>query len=256
MSKAARAVTDGAARLDIDQAETPLRSVGLLGGFRVRVSGSPMLLAGSSQRLVAYLALTEQMLPRPYVAGVFWPDLGEGQALAALRTAVWRLQSGGLLLIESSNQMLGLRQDVRVDYREELLLAKMVLRQPPGSALSGREQGMFLQDLLPGWYEDWVVTEREHYRQLRLHALEALCDHLRGLGRLAEAIDAAYAAVSGDPLRETAHRMLIGLFLAEGNVSEARRHYERLRTLLRLELDVEPSFGLNELTEAAGSGRS
>ena len=41
--------------------------------------------------------------------------------------------------------------------------------------------------------------ERERFHQLRLHALEALCDRLTTAGRYGEAIDAGLAAVTAEP---------------------------------------------------------
>jgi DNA-binding SARP family transcriptional activator len=86
-----------------------------------------------------------------------------------------------------------------------------------------------------------VLLERERFRQLRLHALERLCDRLTAQGRFAEATEAGLAAVAGEPLRESAHRALIRAYLAEGNPGEAVGQYERLRALLRDELGVSPS---------------
>ena len=96
-------------------------------------------------------------------------------------------------------------------------------------------------DLLPGWYDDWVIFERERIRQRLLHALEALSRRLVEVNRCAEAIDAAISAVSADPLRESANRVLIEAHLAEGNLIEARRTYERYRDSVGRELGVEPS---------------
>jgi len=59
-------------------------------------------------------------------------------------------------------------------------------------------------DLLPDWYDDWVLLEAEDWRQLRLHALEALAGRLIALGRWGEAANAAGAAVRAEPLRESA----------------------------------------------------
>ena len=57
----------------------------------------------------------------------------------------------------------------------------------------------------------------------------------------AEAILAALAAVSGDPLRESARSVLIRAYLAEGNRSEAHREFERYRGLMLGSLGVEPT---------------
>jgi DNA-binding SARP family transcriptional activator len=106
-------------------------------------------------------------------------------------------------------------------------------------------------DLLPGWYDDWVIFERERIRQRLLHALEALSRRLVAEGRCADAVEAAISAVSADPLRESANRVLIEAHLAEGNVVEARRVYERYRDTVRGELGVEPG---EQLTRLARTG--
>jgi DNA-binding SARP family transcriptional activator len=92
-----------------------------------------------------------------------------------------------------------------------------------------------------------VLLERERFHQLRLHALEALCDRLTTAGRYGEAIDAGLAAVTAEPLRESAHRVLIKAHLAEGNQGEADRQYQLCRRLLRDELGVDPSNALRAL---------
>ena len=86
-------------------------------------------------------------------------------------------------------------------------------------------------DLLPDWYDDdWVLVEREQYHQLRLHALEAMCARLTSIGRFGQAVQAGLAAVQGEPLRESAHYILIKAHLAAGNRWEATRQYEALPT--------------------------
>jgi two-component SAPR family response regulator len=78
-------------------------------------------------------------------------------------------------------------------------------------------------DLLPTWYDDWLVIDRERQRQTRLHALEEMSRWYVGTARFDNAIEAALQAIAGDPLRESAHRCLMRAHLAEGNLSEARR---------------------------------
>ena len=96
-------------------------------------------------------------------------------------------------------------------------------------------------DLLPDWYEEWLLVERESHRQLRLHALETLCERLTRVGRLHKALEVGLAAVAGEPLRESAHRAVVSVHLEEGNVSEAIRQYRLYRQLVGTELGIEPS---------------
>jgi len=96
-------------------------------------------------------------------------------------------------------------------------------------------------DLLPDLYEDWAVIEAEDWRQLRLHALEALAEQLTAAGRFGDAVEAARAAIQADPLRESAHATLIRVHLAEGNQSEALDAFTFYRALLHKELGLEPT---------------
>jgi len=105
-------------------------------------------------------------------------------------------------------------------------------------------------ELLPGWYDDWVIFERERVRQLRLHVLDALAERLIAQARYAEALEAALECARIEPLRESSNRLIIAIHLAEDNVAEAVRHYEFFRDLLRIELGIEPSPRLAGLLPA------
>lgn len=105
-------------------------------------------------------------------------------------------------------------------------------------------------DVLPSWDEDWILVERERHRQSRLHALEALSESLRAAGRHAEALQAALAAVAGESLRESAHRRVIEVHLAEQNPGEALRQYEIYRRLLHEELGLSPSDSIRHLVQS------
>jgi DNA-binding SARP family transcriptional activator len=110
--------------------------------------------------------------------------------------------------------------------------------------------GIDAVELLPGWYDDWVLLERERVRQQLLHALEALSqEHLRA-GRCAQAVEAAMVAVSADSLRESAQRVLLAAHLAEGNRAEARRIFDDYCDLLRRELGVEPGAEITTLMDS------
>jgi DNA-binding SARP family transcriptional activator len=101
--------------------------------------------------------------------------------------------------------------------------------------------------LLPDWYDDWVVIERERLRQLCLHALEQVSTDAREQGRYAQATEAGLGAVALEPLRESAHRVVIEAYLAEDNASEALRHYQLFERLLDSKLGLRPSPRLQEL---------
>jgi SARP family transcriptional regulator, regulator of embCAB operon len=141
---------------------------------------------------------------------------------------------------------------VAVDIRHAQALARRLLKPvviPDPSDHGMAAVAALSVDLLPDWYDDWVLTRAEDWRQLRLHALEALASRLTAVGRWAEAAIAAGAAVQAEPLRESAHAALIQVHLAEGNQSQAVREFARYRALLHAELGLEPTFRLRQLVE-------
>jgi DNA-binding SARP family transcriptional activator len=221
--------------------------VEMLSGFELLCEGERVSLTPSVQRLVAYLALHSRPLLRVHVAGVLWTDSSDERAGASLRSALWRLRRPAHMLISSTSTHLCLNPDVVVDVREAAEYARKLIDKSPDDALVGGDESRLTADLLPDWYEDWVIVERERFRQLRLHALESLCRRLMLAGRFARALETGLAAVAAEPLRESAHRALIRVHLAEGNRGEAVQQYERYRSLLQRELGVEPSSHMREL---------
>jgi DNA-binding SARP family transcriptional activator len=225
----------------------------LVGGFQLVDGDAQVALAEGSQRLLALLALRGRPTKRLLVAGTLWPDVTESRAYASLRSALSRLYGVVRDAVEVNPSDLRLASNVRVDLREAQALAHRLLDavdQPVGTAdLSGAAIAALSGELLPDWYEDWVLLEAEDWRQLRLHALEALAGLLTVAGRYGDAAAAALAAVRADPLRESAHAALIQVHLAEHNQSEALREFKRYQDLLRAELDIEPTAKLRELLQ-------
>jgi DNA-binding SARP family transcriptional activator len=226
--------------------------VGVLRGFRISRGGVVVRLPLASQRLVAFLALHERPLQRIHVAGSLWLDSSEEHASASLRTTIWRLGRHQADLIETSGSEVALAPSVDVDLRHVRNQARCALRQDRLESLSVDDvEGLCVAgDLLPDWYDDWVLMERERFRQLRLHALDSLCEALTAAGRYAAAIEAGHASVAAEPLRESGHRLLVAAYLAEGNPSEAIRQYRVFRNLLRSELGLEPSAHMEALVES------
>jgi len=222
----------------------------LLCGFDLRAAGQRMRLPLSGQRVVAFLALHDQPVQRLYVAGSLWLDAPEERASARLRTALWRLRQPQCCIVEATTTHLSLAPDIAVDVRDAVAAARRALRVGTVPDDPEVEELCLAGELLPDWYEDWVLIERERYRQLRLRALDALCERLTAADRLSDALDAGLAAVAGEPLRESAHRAVVRVHLAEGNVGEAIRQFRLCRRLLREQLGIEPSERMQALVRS------
>ena len=234
----------------------PVPQVGLLDGFTLRPGAGPARAAAGelprgAQRLVAYLCLSRRPA-RPAVAGTLWPDVGEEQAHASLRSALWRLRGAAPGLVDARGGALTLAPGVLVDVQRLQDWARQVQDPLVAAEELPWPETALLGDLLPGWYDEWLLLERERLRQLRLHALEALACRLLVAGRHGEAAQAAHLAIAADQLRESAHRTLVQVHLAEGNVVAAVRTYQRFQALLRAELGVAPTDQMTRLVHGLG----
>lgn len=228
----------------------PVLAVRLLDGFELLVGDQPVPIIPSSQRLLACLALHGGPVTRTTLAATLWPDAPERRAAACLRSALWRLVTPPHALIKGTKDTLRIGPDVEVDVASvRRYVTGPAATEPPVSvaALSA--------DLLPGWTEQWVVTEREWFRQMCLRALEMLSERFRNRGDHFRAHETAVAAVRGDPLRESAHRRLIELHLADGNPAAALLQYTSYRSLLRAELGLSPSPEIRRLVQPVLSAR-
>lgn len=232
-------------------------TVSLLGRFRLWWGESAQAgIPRASQRLFALLAIRGGVTSRAAVAGTLWPDAAEAHACSNLRSALARLNRPCREMLQVSKLELGLAEGVTVDIRHAQRLARRLLDPavpPKESDLSPAAVVILSGDLLPGWYDDWVLIEAEDWRQLRLHALERLAGRLTAAGCWGQAADAARAAVRAEPLRESAHAALIQVHLAEGNQSEAVREFTRYRELLHAELGLEPTPRLHRLIQGLHS---
>jgi DNA-binding SARP family transcriptional activator len=220
-------------------------ALGLLHGFELRCGGVHVTLTHSAERLLALLALRGRPVRRDWAAGTLWLEASQDRANGCLRTTLWRADPAARALVRATATELSLADGVEVDAREMAASARRALARDAanGDLLALEQAG----ELLPDWYDDWVVLERERLRQLRLHALETLCADLTTQGRYAEAVEAGLAAVIGEPLRESAQRALISAYLAEGNPSDALRQYQIFRDRLRRDLALAPSRALQSL---------
>jgi DNA-binding SARP family transcriptional activator len=229
--------------------------VHLFGGPYVTVATERREIPEGSKQLLAFVALRRRRVERCQAAGTLWPCGSDQRAAGNLRTALWRLRRAGIEVLVADKWSLALRTEVVVDLH---VMDRLATRLIDGTA-AGEDLGVSTWwadalDLLPGWYDDWVLIERERLRQRVLHALEELSRRLAGEGRFADAVEAAMLAISAEPLRESALRAVIEAHVAEGNLCEARRCWRAYRDLVRRELGVDPSRDLLTILRIAEAG--
>jgi DNA-binding SARP family transcriptional activator len=222
----------------------------LLGGPFVIKNGRRLEIPEGSKRLLVFVTLNGARISRRFAAGTLWPCGDDERAAGNLRSALWRLRESGVDVLHANKYTLYLDPDASVDI---IQLSRWATRIIDGSAhvsdLLTHNINTEALGLLPGWYDDWVIFERERLRQRLLHAMESLVRRLISRDLFADAVEVAITAVGAEPLRESAQRVLIEAFLAEGNFVEARRAYVAYGEMLAAELDVSPSEELAQMVE-------
>jgi DNA-binding SARP family transcriptional activator len=226
----------------------------LLGGFDLRLGDQIVPVPINVRRLLALLAVRDRPQTRTGAAYTLWMDTTQARATANLRSTLWKIGAQRAQLLVCCGERLALEPDVDVDLARVVRQAKRLIGPDPDLRVDDADIGELTGELLPEWDDEWLYDEREQLRQLRVHALEALCRRLGKSGRGAEAVCVGQSAVSAEPLRESGQLLLINAHLAEGNVFEAHRQFEIYRRLLWQNLQICPSPRMTTLLDGALTG--
>jgi DNA-binding SARP family transcriptional activator len=204
--------------------------VGRLGVFPATKLSAP------ARRILAYLAIRGPSISRSVAAAELWPDVCDDTARANLRRALW---NSPLNWIMTEGEDLTL--DADTDFANAEAAAAAALS---GAPLGYEDIRLLSDDLLPGWHEEWLMPLCSRFHELRVQALEAACRTMTASGHLALATQAGSAALTAEPLRESAAEALIDAHFAQCNRYEAMRCYRTLAERLNEELGVTPNAKL------------
>jgi predicted ATPase/DNA-binding SARP family transcriptional activator len=234
--------------------EAPWR-IQLLGGLAA--SRGPQVVSRFRTRkmagLFAYLAChPDRAHPRESLIELLWPDAEPhagrqnlSQALSSLRH---QFEPPG---VPPRSVFIADRDAIRLHMpaiTTDLAAFDQLLgegRRPDAGSIDRRRSladavALHRGELLPGFYDDWVLAERERVLEGYIGALVELGTIHERAGELALALDAARRAVVADPLRESSHRMLMRLLAVTGDPRAALTHYESLRRHLTREVGGDP----------------
>jgi hypothetical protein len=151
----------------------PRDRVFLLGSFRLSSHGQNVVLPVSGQRVVAYLALADDLVQRRSVIAALWPDLSNGRGPGRLRTTLWRIARVAPGLVRRDGHWLQLDPALSVDTRDLDRAVKAALDEPASAEASVLDRLIAADELLADWDDEWLVVHRERLHQLRLEALDS-----------------------------------------------------------------------------------
>jgi DNA-binding SARP family transcriptional activator len=189
------------------------------------------------------IALHGKPVPRALAAGILWSEKSEARAHANLRSCLWRLnQPEPRPVVVGRGLTLALHHEVSLDVFQLERLGWAILENPTSVDLH-EVPDLFVHPLLPGWYDDWIVMERERLAQLQARFLESLVTALVCAHELTRALDYAVRLVRADPLREQSQLCLLRVYAAEGSWGQFRRQSSEYENLLRDTFGCDVSSG-------------
>lgn len=239
----------GTALLPAVEEVAPRLRLQLLGGFRAWMPGGAelRLTRRKAMALLAYLALPPIMpCTRDKLIGLLWEEMGESAARANLRQtlAALRVALGGLepAPLQFNGDNVGI--DPAIIDCDVIEFERVTAAESPADLRRAIElyRGPFLDGLQLSnpEGEQWLLRERERLSQRLLLALERAASHALRRNALLEAQDLASALLAQDPLRESAHRLLMQAYAGQGQLNAALRQYRACEAALARDLQVPP----------------
>jgi DNA-binding SARP family transcriptional activator len=174
-----------------------------------------------------------------------WPDSSEAQAQSNLRNLFVTLRR---VLPESEHYLSTDRQTLQRHDGDYLQINVAEFESALASAehSSNRLLGyqcavdLYAGDLLPGCYDEWILSAREQLREGFQLALVRLIGLYEQNGDLNSAILHAQQLLRQDPLLEENYRRLMRLHLANGDRAGVLNIYKQCARILKRELGIEP----------------
>ncbi|MBN8992451.1 MAG: hypothetical protein J0H42_29790 [Rhizobiales bacterium] len=245
-------------------------SVEFLGRTRVSAGEREIALSRQNISFLAYLVLFREIdHPREVLIEQFWSSNEPSRAKSCLGTALSRLRNA--LKVDGASWLeFSPRGEPRISPLAPIWFDIVAFEKdispaftaPPGalepslvrrlSAALGHYRG----DLLLGWYDNWVLIERERLRLLCLRGHRRLMEHYAAIGDVESAIASGLSALRIEPLQELVQQQVIAFYFASGQRVAAMRQYERLVQLLKDELGIAPSRAIRDLVERIRIDRS
>lgn len=202
--------------------------------------------AARQQRLITALAINGPR-PRRYIVGLLWPEHPEPRAMESLRVSVHIItrQVPGLLI--NGGAVLSLSELANVDLHR----IRTQIRQLNRAGLNGGTRSFLHElrhaELLPGWYEDWIVFEQARLRQDRLRALLVIARESLVRCDYEVAVEACEIALELEPLYERAVGLLIQAHRQQGMNASALIAFEKYQAQLEADMGISPSGELQRL---------
>jgi WD40 repeat protein/class 3 adenylate cyclase len=217
----------------------------LLGQFDIRLDGKRVTIpTRAAQSLLAYLALTAGTPHRrEKLAGTFWPDVTEEMARKNLRQELWRIRKAiSAVQLTEGDTLIADELTLKFN-REAAYWLDVVQMERPDLDLQSliANLSLYQGELLPGFYDEWVMLERERIQAVFDARMEQLLEQLITAERWIAVQEWGERWLTLSGVREPAYRALMMTSAVRGDMAKVASLYQRCTDELMEYLGVEPS---------------
>ena len=233
----------------------------LLGQFRLTANDLALdLPTRSAQSLLAYLALNAGVTNRrEKLASLLWPDATEPNARGYLRQALWQIRKS--LEIASLNWENYLQiNDISITFDDQStcwLDANLLLSRVESLPVEEIIEivRLYRGELLPGFYDEWIIVERERLQMAYHQKMNLLLDRLSQARRWDDVLYWGEQWIRFGYSPEPAYRAMLKAYAGLGNPGMVSITYQRCVEALNRDLNANPSLETTQLYEQLREGR-
>lgn len=245
------------------------------GGFRLEVEGEEITNFGTNKAraLLVYLAIeAPRSFRRSHLAGLFWSEYTETQALHNLRQTVFWLRKSiphkakQPPLLITVQDTIGINPDINfwVDvkafqsaYHTALKFFSKDQRFDRLDILRLEEAiGLFKSPFLDRFaldesqlFDEWVLTLRESTNQKASEIMTLLCEYHERRADYVHASELADRIIELTPWDETAYAHSMRLYAVRKQWGPAKKRYHQLRDYYQDSFSIEPEPSITDLFE-------
>jgi DNA-binding SARP family transcriptional activator/tetratricopeptide (TPR) repeat protein len=231
-----------------------------LGQFKLQANDLTLdLPARSGQSLLAYLALNAGVTTRrEKLASLLWPEANETNARGYLRQALWHIRKSleaGSLHQEDYLQI----SDISITFDDQSnywLDANLLLSRIESTPVEEIIEivRLYRGELLPGFYDEWIVVERERLLMAYHQKMNTLLELLMQARRWDEVLNWSEQWIRLGHAPEPAYRVMMRAYAGFGNLGMVGITYRRCVDALNRELAADPSPETHRLYEQLREG--
>src|SRR6056297_182120 len=244
--------------------------------LRASLFGPPTILSDSciieglrhkTIALLAYIGVEGRPIGRDTLATLLWPNSGQSQARANLRSCIHQFSEKlNPTPISCLNNNVELKKNVfQVDVCEFRQLISLIknehnTEQREIFLLSAEQvcRGPFLEGFtLPDCpdFDTWEFLNEDLFRRQLAVVVYELAEIAGNHGDWTESLRLGRRLIELDPLEESSHRLMMCLLADSGRRSEALRQYEKCRQFLHTEIEDEPEQKTRDLYYSIKDGK-